>query len=74
MSSIDRIDPLSDPNYADSLIDESLKKKQEVCVRIMFLHASSTFCCDIGKWLLIVFRRSIGAQTIHGQLREVFEH
>lgn len=25
-------DPLIDSNYADPLIDESLKKKQEVCV------------------------------------------
>lgn len=29
--STENTDPLNDPNYADPLIDESLKKKQEVC-------------------------------------------
>lgn len=31
VSNPENTDPLNDPNYADPLIDESLKKNQEVC-------------------------------------------
>jgi len=36
-SSTENTDPLDDPNYADPLIDESLKKKQEVCDKNIFM-------------------------------------